>query len=244
MNLFHVRKTLFGLLLFGNLFFSVCTISSAQEPGKSSTEPQSTEPSKVDLALASPQVVSRSLQLVPGNAPVIEELELLEYQVEQVKQIQYDLQRALGEAAKTTAKMQGQEKKAAFEEIYKEVDGKLKSALLPDQFRRLKQIAIQSFGISNSTGEVDVANLVSNSAIQRQLGLSNEKMKQVRARMLEEAKRMAAELERLRMEARNNVLEVLSDEERQQLDEMIGKPFDFKGFSPGRRGRFSNKEDH
>lgn len=194
--------------------------------------------------LASPQVVARALSMIQGNAPVMKETQLLDYQLEQIKEIRYELQKSLGEAAKTTAKATGQEKRDAFNKIYADAHKQLGDALLPEQRDRLLQVALQSFGISNLTGEADLANLVGHPVVQSELHLSATKIQEIRKKMLAENKRVAEELEKLKKQAQKNVLSVLSPEERSKLEGLVGEPFDFKGYQPGRRGRFTKGDDH
>lgn len=238
------------------LLAALSIVASASMPANaqigSDTKAPATSSGKVEVSsleeqiepLASPEIVSRALTIVPGNAPVIKELGILDYQLDQLKTIRYDLQKKLGEASRTTAKMAGPEKRKVFNQIYVDTHSELKVALLPNQFERLLQLSLQSFGLSPLTGDVDLANLIGNPIVQRQLSLPASKIAQIRQKMLEENKRVAKEIERLKSEAQANVLSVLDASDRQELEQLVGKPFDFEGLKPGRGGKFVDSDDH
>jgi hypothetical protein len=190
-------------------------------------------------------IVARALTLVPGNQPVIEELGLLDDQLEQVREIQNEYGRMTGEAARKMQKVDGLERRQMVQKIVDDIDTKPGEAMLPRQVARLKQLAIQSLAISREDGSTSVANLVANATVRQQLGFSNETVEKVRAALKEENARLETEIERLKQESQQRVLQVLSEDEQRRLKERIGETFDFQGYVPGRGGRFRNiKNDH
>jgi Spy/CpxP family protein refolding chaperone len=110
------------------------------------------------------------------------------------------------------------------EELQKEIDG----VLLPQQRDRLKQIALQQqmrFGAQNALGSPNVA---------KELGITDEQREK-----LQEAARAAEEelrekTDKLREEAREKVLSVLTASQREKLKQMIGEPANLGG-GPGQR---------
>ncbi|MGB7324286.1 MAG: hypothetical protein WBD31_05405, partial [Rubripirellula sp.] len=108
----------------------------------------------------------------------------------------------------------------------------------------LLQLSLQSFGVSPLTGDVDLGNLIGNPVVQKQLSLPASKIAQIRQKMLEENKRVAMEIERIKAEAQTNVLSVLDADDRSKLEQLVGKLFDFEGRSPGRGGKFVDSKDH
>ena len=229
----------FHLILAAVCAFTFCLGPPIHSQDVASTVSKSSQSERMDS-----RVVSRAMAMIQGNTPVIEELELLEFQLEQLKSLQYEMQRDLGKVAQTASKMSSSDRREQFDLLYADVAKQMESILLPRQFTRLMQISSQSFGINPANGQADLANLVGSPVAQMQLGLPATRVSELRAKMLDENKRVAEEIERIKAEARERVLAVLTVEERQKLDQLVGEPFDFKGFRPGRGGRFTNKEDH
>ena len=98
--------------------------------------------------------------------------------------------------------------------------------------------------MTTGSGKVNIANLISSSAIQKELGLPAAKISELRRKMMSENLRLKQEIARLTAEARQNVLSVLDESEQEKVSQLIGEPFDFQGFRPGRGGRFTNQKDH
>jgi Spy/CpxP family protein refolding chaperone len=120
-----------------------------------------------------------------------------------------------------------------FEEINKDAEARMQSVLMPHQIDRLKQIDLQSRiqrGGAAALSEGELADT---------LGLSESQRDQIREKSEEVQKDLQAKISQLRVDARNQLLEVLTPEQRSKLESMMGAEFavpepQFGG--PGGRG--------
>jgi Spy/CpxP family protein refolding chaperone len=188
------------------------------------------------------QVISRGLAILQGMPSVVESLDIQDYQREQIKEIRSAYQKQMGSAAKAQARSTAEERRQAYQDVFKELDKKISNVLLPNQATRLKQIAVQSFSISPD-GSTNLPNLLSLSYVQRELGLTSLELNEIRKNAVAEKKRLAEEIARLRQESQDRLLNGLTPEQRNRLDDLMGQPFDFEGYSPGRRGQFRKADD-
>jgi Spy/CpxP family protein refolding chaperone len=123
-----------------------------------------------------------------------------------------------------------------FEEITKNAETKMQSVLLPHQFERLKQIDLQSRLQRGGAAALTQGELADT------LGLSESQREQLQEKTDEVQKDLEAKIGQLRIDARNQVLEVLTTEQRAKLQSMMGSDFALSEpqFGPqgGRGGRF------
>lgn len=217
----------------------------ANEPAitKSESPNQNAENDKSASSSISPQLVARAISLVPGNDPVIRELDVLDYQLEQIEALQFQTQKQLGVAMQSAAKLTGRQRQAILQAAYDQAYQNLEAILLPHQIERLLQITVQSLATSGSNGQLDLANLIANRAVQQQLQISSSKITELRKKIAEEQRIVRQEVEKIRAQSRQRILEVLSPSMRQQVDSMIGEKFDFQGYTVGPSGRFSKPAD-
>jgi Spy/CpxP family protein refolding chaperone len=106
-----------------------------------------------------------------------------------------------------------------FQEIAKDVEGRLKEVLLPHQFDRLKQIDLQN------RIQRDGAAALTDSELAETLGLSEAQRDEIRDRAEQVQQDLQDKIRQLRLEARNQLLEVLTAEQRAKLDAMMGEEF-------------------
>lgn len=123
-----------------------------------------------------------------------------------------------------------------FEEIGKDAESRMQKVLLPHQFDRLKQIDLQSRlqrGGASALSEGELADT---------LGLSESQRDQLREKQEQVQKELDEKIGQLRVDARNQLLEVLTPEQRAKLQGMMGADFALREpqFGPpgGRGGRF------
>ncbi len=136
--------------------------------------------------------------------------------------------------------------RAKFEGLREEMQSKIESSLLPHQVDRLRQIAtqmqIQRGGASG----------ILNDRMKESLGISDEQEEALRKAAEEAETEMRAKVAKLREEAQQKVLRVLTPEQRAKFQEMVGEPFELtqrpgfgggfnRGGRDGSRGRGSNQ---
>lgn len=148
------------------------------------------------------------------------------------------------------AKMQ--EIRTRFEQIGKDAEERMQKVLLPHQFDRLKQIDLQSRvqrGGASALSEGELADT---------LGLSESQRDQLREKQEQVQKELDEKISQLRVDARNQLLEVLTPEQRAKLQGMMGADFALqepqfgppggrggRGFGGGgRRGRDRNRGEN
>ncbi len=216
------------------------SFSIAQErPGLDS---QNSGVTRTSIPSVDMQVISRSLAMLPGNPPVIESLDIQDYQLDRIREIRQTFQTRMGSAAKSLAKASAADRRIGYERVFDELDQQLSSVLLPNQFTRLKEIAVQSFAVSPD-GSIYLPNLLSLSSVQRKLGLTALEMNEMRKNAVAERKRLAKEIARLKKESHERQLDALTPEQRGRLDSIMGEPFDFQGYGPGQGGQFRKADD-
>lgn len=151
--------------------------------------------------------------------------------------------RSMSEEERTKAFAEMQERRKKRETEMRE---KLEEVLLPEQLERLEQISIQSRG----------PRALEDPAIAAKLNFTDEqktKMEDVRSKSGERMRalfssgdrdKMREGFEKLRKESEEEVLAVLTADQRKQFEEMKGKPFELpegsfgRGFGGGRPGGF------
>ncbi len=188
-------------------------------------------------------IVTRALVIIPGNRPLHDELEIQDYQLEDIKQLRYDFQRKMTEASKTMASAGGRTRQEKLRELVEELDEGLSESLLPHQTKRLREIAYQSFGVSPTTGSMNVVSLLSHRSLRDALGLSQAEIAALRKESKAEEKRLRKEIANLRRESQERLLGRLTAEQREKLDQMIGELFDFRGYAPSSGGQFRRLGD-
>ncbi len=106
-----------------------------------------------------------------------------------------------------------------FEEINKDAEARLQSVLMPHQLDRLKQIDLQlriQRGGAAALTEGELADT---------LGLSESQRDQIREKSQQVQKDLQEKISQLRVDARNQLLEVLTPDQRAKLEAMMGAEF-------------------
>jgi Spy/CpxP family protein refolding chaperone len=120
-----------------------------------------------------------------------------------------------------------------FEEINKDAETRIQKVLMPHQFDRLKQIDVQS-KLQNGG-----ASALSEGELADTLGLTEAQRDQLREKQEEVQKDLNDKIAQLRLDARKQLLEVLTPEQRAKLEGMMGSEFalpDPQFGPPGGRG--------
>ncbi len=189
------------------------------------------------------RVMPRALSMIPGNPPVIEEIGLLDYQLEELQQIEYDFRKQLSDLARTSRNATAEDRQNSLDNAFADLEESVSKVLLPKQFERLRQVALQSLAISQVDGQMNLPNLLANAGVQKTLEIDARTISAMRSKMKEENERIANEIANLKREAEESVLQLIPEEKRTQLKELVGEPFDFQGYRSSKGGRFRQAKD-
>ena len=184
-----------------------------------------------------------------GNAKIQEELELVDDQIEEIKEIESEVTNSMRDlfvsrreemsnASNEERSEMWSEMQKELREQYTKVKPKIESVLLPNQVQRLAEIKMQatlrrSGGLTSERG---------GQALKEQLGISDEQMEAMKEKASKARETLTAKIAKLRKEAEAEVLSVLDSEQRTKYDEMMGEAFDVdslfqRGGRGGQRGR-------
>lgn len=161
---------------------------------------------------------------------VRKELELVDDQIEKLKALGEEVRREMREQFAGLRDLSEDQRRERFAELQKKMqqrgqqtNAKLGQILLPHQMERLRQLQLQFrmrlFGTARVLGSDEVSESLHITAAQK------EKLEQT-ARAVEQE--VQQKIEKLRQEGRAKLLEVLTAEQRQQLEGMMGKPFELR----------------
>lgn len=183
------------------------------------------------LGLIQQQEVQQEIELSEGQEA---ELRTLGEEIrEQIGNEMRDMFEGMRGLSNEERQARGEEIRARFEQITKDAEGKMQKVLMPHQFDRLKQIDVQSRlqrGGASALTEGELADT---------LGLTEAQRDQLREKQEEVQKDLDAKIGQLRVEARNQLLEVLTPEQRAKLEGMMGADFAVpeQRFGPPQGGR-------
>ncbi|TWT96954.1 periplasmic repressor CpxP [Botrimarina colliarenosi] len=170
------------------------------------------------------------------------ELELLDNQKEQLREIEDEMRSKMremfGGGRRGGERPDFEAMRAQMEEMRGEIEGRIGEVLSTQQMDRLRQIDTQQQ--LNNGG----ARSLMGGPLADKLGLTDEQKAQLREKAQEVQAEMQEKMTAARAEARDKLLEVLTSEQRAMLDEMTGAPFTMsdqpgpppRGDRAGRRG--------
>jgi hypothetical protein len=174
-------------------------------------------------ALAQGQFRFGANDFLLGQKSVQKELKLSEEQIKKVE----DLSASMGEKFIEALGLEGDERRAKWEEIRKENE-KAVEILKPEQSKRLKQIAYQQQGAGAfANAEVEEALKLTNEQKQEVAKINHFFVGQTRELIIkgvadEEGRK---KIEELRKDASEKVVNLLSDEQKAKWKDLQGEPF-------------------
>lgn len=161
-----------------------------------------------------------------SNPSVRKELELVDDQMESIKQVNADFSKKIRSALGDLSKDGFNPEKASLlketvASIQKEKKEAINQLLLPHQQERLEQVALQmkmkNRGTANTLGSKDV---------QEALGLSDDQIKDLKKRSGELSKEIQEKTAQLKADAKEELLGMLSKDQRKKLESMTGDTFE------------------
>ena len=111
--------------------------------------------------------------------------------------------------------------RAEMEEMRVEVESRVKKVLKPEQFDRLRQIELQQEVSRRGSSEA-----LSQGRVAEELGITDEQREQLQAKAAEVQQKLNEKIQQLRADAREEILGVLTAEQRAKYDALVGKPFE------------------
>ncbi|MEZ6093085.1 MAG: hypothetical protein R3C03_02435 [Pirellulaceae bacterium] len=176
-----------------------------------------------------------------GNPKVQEELELVDDQLEEVQGLQDEMGTAMRELFQSM-RDSGGDRQQMFEQmrekmtdLSKDFEADLEEILLPEQLKRLKQLNVQMQ--ARGRGGAGTG-LLDNEDLKRELDITSDQEEKMREAAEKAQEMVREETAKIQKKALDQVLSVLSSEQRKKYEEMVGDSFDFGGFGGfGRGGR-------
>ncbi len=155
---------------------------------------------------------------------VQKELDLLDRQVQQLTELQAKFQKRINQQlAKQATGSNLEQWKASIKQIEDQWHASVKKILLPHQIKRLKQIAIQ-----RELKRRGVVNALVAGQLAGELELSEKQKQQLVKQAKELERELAKKIEKWREEATQELLKVLTDQQRKKLKKITGDKFDDK----------------
>lgn len=223
----RLSKLLGCLVILSGFGLGTCHRNWAQESSPPAKSAQTDTETRRSVQWNS-NVLVRELALAVGHPLVQQELELLPYQIEQLKQLQYDLQAEVTKVAREYARTKPAERDRGLAELYERTRGEIERALLPKQVTRLEQIAVQSLGpMTDSEDGMALVTLLTQPMVRRELEISDDEIAAMQTLSQEQAEKLKREIAELRARANRTVLSGLNEETRRKILQLVGEPFDF-----------------
>jgi hypothetical protein len=178
------------------------------------------------------QLLMRELQLLRGHAPTSEHLQLVEHlklddsQKGELKQIDQEFQKEVGVVSGDRS-LKITERARKIQSLLDDAERRMSEVLSPDQQKRLRQIALQSFGNAPDHDGLPIFNLFGHPDFKYYLDISEPTAALLKTKLQEEKLRLQKEIAKLKSETNQAVLSILSDEEKQRLADLLGEPFEF-----------------
>jgi len=167
---------------------------------------------------------------------VKKELELVDEQTKKINQIRTDLQKETSEMYKKMRDLSREERMKRHRELNKElaekIESQIKEVLLPEQMDRLKQISLQMrlrnyYGLGQVLGGDDLSESLDISERQKK-----ELLKVQQEVQMEMREKIAEFHAKIRAEAQEKILKVLSEKQRGKLEKMQGEKFEYQPYQP------------
>ena len=150
------------------------------------------------------------------------ELEVTEDQWEDLEGLQQDMMQDMRGMWQEMRDMDEEERADFMKEITEDIEAEISDILLPHQTKRLKQISLQQSMRGGTAG------LLRNQAVIEELGLSDADIEKLQEKSEEVQAEMNEKIAKMRKQAQDEVFSVLSKEQREKLEEMLGDPYEMQ----------------
>ena len=167
-----------------------------------------------------------------GDENVRKDLGITDDQMKKMEEFQAKMRDEMGQVFQGLRDLSQEERTAKFAEIQKKMTDMTSAAekeiLLPKQVDRLKQISFQSR--LNRGGTVDA---LASDDIAKDLGITEAQKEALRKASEEATAEMTEKMTKLRDEARQKILSVLTAEQQAKIKKLSGEPITFAPFQFG-----------
>lgn len=158
---------------------------------------------------------------------VQKDLELVDDQLQRINEVNQDFSKQIKEQMKGMHGEDGsfsmdraREMGQMIRDLKAQQKEQLNEILLPQQQDRLKQVSLQLQMKRRSTGGMLAGKLA------EELGITSEQKKRIKDRQKQLQKELDEKFAKMREEARTSLLEELTNEQRQKLEQLIGDKFE------------------
>ncbi len=242
----HTRFFWGALLALGlPVLLSQSAVFSQTAVGQAVDDVNPTAPTSGRSVQWNSNILVRELALAVGHPLVLSNLELLPYQVEQLKQLQYEMQNEITTTAREYSRLKPDQRDARLTEVYVKTREEMERVLLPKQSQRLSQIAVQSLGpVADAEDGMSMANLLMIPTIRDELQIDRQDLDTIVKAAQEQNEILKREIAELKLQSNRTVLSKINSELRAKIQSLVGDPFDFGGYQLGRGGVFRKTTDN
>lgn len=174
------------------------------------------------------------------NEAVRKELDLVDDQMEQIREIQKEqeevvreffsgMRERFREMSEEERRELGTELREKMQTHAEKFNKKVYEVLLPEQVERLKQIQVQMESQRSGFGSVS-------DSLTKELGITEEQKAAMKDKADQVRKDLTEKVAKLRQQAQDEILSVLDAEQQKKYRELMGTPFDVEGMVRGGAG--------
>jgi hypothetical protein len=175
---------------------------------------------------------------------VRQELDMLDDQFEELQAKSQEIQRRtngrvltlLGEARNDS--LSPQKVRENIQALRQEAEQEIEKAILPFQFRRLRQVALHV-----QMSRRGVADVLTNDPLASELGLTEEQKESLRETAEEVEKELAEEMAKLRAKAKAKLFAKLDKKQQEKLSEILGDEFNGEAVRPEAPRKYAGKRE-
>jgi hypothetical protein len=165
-------------------------------------------------------------------AQIGREIEIVDYQVEELKKIEAEWRAEIADWKKQPGGKNAAERAAFIDQLCERVAQQIGATILPHQAKRLRQVAVQKF--IGTQPRTLVEHLLANPIVREELELDSSTLERIRKSSAEINRQLDEQIATLRKEAEAEVLSLITADQRNRLRDLIGEPYEFR----------KNKSDH
>lgn len=181
-------------------------------------------------------MASAPLESLLMDQQIQSELELVDEQMEQIREIQKEMQEAISKEVQGLNISQGgfdPERMKAMRDVMQSIrgdaEGRINDVLLPHQTQRLDQLRRHLRMRSQGNGEALISG-----EIAKELDLSEAQIERIKKKAEELEKELAEEIRKLQMEAKEELFKELTPAQQDKLKELLGDNFVYQQANPRR----------
>ncbi len=157
-----------------------------------------------------------------SNETIRDELEMVDSQYKELQQLNSEIQDRVADQIRGLDFSDPQGIADQIRKIRSEAKSDLESVLLPHQLDRLRQLQMQS-----SMRHRTLVEILTSDPVKTELEITEDQSKELREEEREIEKELEKEIAELRRKARQRLLSKLKRQQRQQVEELLGSPFEF-----------------